>query len=95
MKRNSRTKPFRDYTRDAQSGFPTLLEEFRCLTQWLPTGWSRPKVGRGGEAVGSRIAASIVCWSLEFLELRVSTVCLTLAKPKYGQIFVKFTLSPS
>ena len=34
-----------------------------------------PKVGRGGVFVGSRTAASIVCWSLEFLELRTSTSC--------------------
>jgi len=32
-------------------------------------------VGRGGVFVGSRTAASIVCWSLEFLELRISTSC--------------------
>jgi len=34
-----------------------------------------PKVGRGGVFVGSGTAASIVCWSLEFLELRISTFC--------------------
>ena len=34
-----------------------------------------PKVGRGGVFVGSRTAASIVCWMLEFLELRISTSC--------------------
>jgi len=32
-------------------------------------------VGRGGVFVGSRTAASIVCWSLEFLELHISTFC--------------------
>jgi len=32
-------------------------------------------VGRGGVFVGSRTAASIVSWSLEFLELRKSTSC--------------------
>jgi len=34
-----------------------------------------PKVGRGGVAVGSRTAASMVCSRLEFLELRTSTFC--------------------
>jgi len=50
-------------------------------------------VGRGRVAVGSRTAASIVCCSLKCLELRISTVCVTSAKPKHRQIFVKFTLS--
>ena len=30
--------------------------------------------------------------SLKFLELRISTCCVTSAKPKHRQIFVKFTL---
>ena len=38
------------------------------------------------------MAASIVCRSLKFLELCVSTFCVTSAKPKLEHIFVKFTL---
>ena len=32
-------------------------------------------MGRGGVFVGSRTAASIVCWSLKFLQLCISTFC--------------------
>ena len=52
------------------------------------------KVGRGEVAVGSLTADSIVCWRFDFLKLCISTFCVTLAKPKHGQTFVKFALPP-
>ena len=45
------------------------------LKQWFPTGGSRPQSGSRRSFVGSRTAASIVCWSLESLKLRISIFC--------------------
>ena len=62
----------RTTSRDLVTGVEQLMHS---IGQWLPTGWSRPQSGSRRSFLGSRKAASIVCWSLEFLELRISKFC--------------------
>jgi len=51
-------------------------------------------VGRRGVAMRLQTAASIICRSLKFLELHISTFCVRSAKLKHEETLGKCALSP-
>jgi len=66
----------------------------QTLEQWFPTGGSRPQSGSRRSFFGVANSSLNSLLMSRIFRTSVYQNVVATAKPKYGQIFVKFTLSP-